>query len=183
MRQESSSANSTGTTLPFQPPPNLQVQNAGSGISMITIQGGVYHRMGSLEAPPGQEPKFMQLYIVDSAETAQRRCDAVGGCVDLVIVQSLQNMLHTHHPYLQTYQTARGVALADPSGTASFDLIFNTNNTVDVRRYNEPTAAGGEVAAFIPDSNTEPTDPRSFSVRCKVGGPRGHCLLVIIAPN
>lgn len=47
--------------------------NNGRGPPLFKICGQVYHRVGSLLPPDGSPPKFIQLYIYDTANEVQNR--------------------------------------------------------------------------------------------------------------
>jgi hypothetical protein len=47
--------------------------NDGRGPPLFKICGQVYHRVGSLLPPDGSPPKFIQLYIYDTANEVQNR--------------------------------------------------------------------------------------------------------------
>jgi hypothetical protein len=38
------------------------------GVQMLRMQGTAYHKIGTVFAPNGQQPKFAQVYVYDSAE-------------------------------------------------------------------------------------------------------------------
>lgn len=50
----------------------------GAGPKMVVLQGENYHLMGSLKPPPGGDPKFGQLYIVDTDNEIQNRASIIG---------------------------------------------------------------------------------------------------------
>ena len=49
----------------------------GKGPDMFQLQGENYHLMGSLQPPDGQEAKFGQMYIVDTATEAENRANCL----------------------------------------------------------------------------------------------------------
>ena len=51
---------------------------AGHGPNMVVLQGENYHLMGSLKPPTGGDPKFGQLYIVDTENEIQNRASIIG---------------------------------------------------------------------------------------------------------
>lgn len=69
--------------------------NNGKGPPTIRIQGQPCHRIGSLLPPPGDVPKFAQLYIYDTEYKVQNRLDAVSdrNIIDPNIVSRLAAML------------------------------------------------------------------------------------------
>ncbi|KAK3894468.1 hypothetical protein Pcinc_001774 [Petrolisthes cinctipes] len=74
--------------------------------STFKIQGQCYHKIGSLLPLPGEEPKYVQVYFINtSKEEADRRCVLNYG-VDLAIITDIQEMLHTTHPYVRSFKLA-----------------------------------------------------------------------------
>jgi hypothetical protein len=52
--------------------------NRGNAPPMFILNGENYHQIGSLLPPPGQPPKFAQLYIYDTDNEIANRMAAVG---------------------------------------------------------------------------------------------------------
>jgi hypothetical protein len=52
--------------------------NDGRGPPLFKICGQVHHRIGSLLPPDGSSPKFIQLYIYDTANEVQNRMNCLG---------------------------------------------------------------------------------------------------------
>ncbi|KAK3880245.1 hypothetical protein Pcinc_015250 [Petrolisthes cinctipes] len=74
--------------------------------STFKFQGQCYHKIGSLLPLPGEEPKYVQVYFINtSKEEANRRCVLNDG-VDLAIITDIQEMLHTTHPYVRSFKLA-----------------------------------------------------------------------------
>mgnify|MGYP000642690211 CR=1 FL=1 len=71
----------------------------------FTVQGQVYHKVGSLLTPPDQRPKFLQLYFMgDEQLEMDQRCDHIRG-VRREIVLNLQRMFHQHNYLIKTFKT------------------------------------------------------------------------------
>lgn len=79
--------------------------NDGRGPPLFKICGQVHHRIGSLLPPDGSSPKFIQLYIYDTANEIQNRMNSLGnddindGGLDPVVVNGLIKMLDDHNPF------------------------------------------------------------------------------------
>ena len=70
------------------------------------VQDQVYHRIGSLQPLPNEEPKFMQVYFVaNRTEQAQKRCRNVPETREDIVLQ-LQDMLHHENSYVQSFKSA-----------------------------------------------------------------------------
>ncbi|MGD0510892.1 MAG: flagellar filament capping protein FliD, partial [Candidatus Micrarchaeaceae archaeon] len=120
----------------------------------FTVQGQVYHKIGSLLPLPNEEPKFLQIYFMgDSNEQARQRQQNIPN-VKLDGVLALQEMLHACNPYVKLFKTA---------------LEHMTNNDLKVviradktpageheRRFNVPTT--NEVAILIVGNEFQPRD-------------------------
>ncbi|UYV79262.1 hypothetical protein LAZ67_17001830 [Cordylochernes scorpioides] len=110
----------------------------------FSIQGQVYHRIGSL-MPSENQPQiyFMGNDDDDDIQTA-RRCQQIQG-VRRNIVQGLQRMLHQHNLLVQQFKTALENLPSD-----AYRVVVNADRTPPgqhPRRYNAPTA--NEVAAVL----------------------------------
>jgi hypothetical protein len=87
--------------------------NDGRGPPVFKISGQIHHRIGSLLPPDGGRPKFIQLYIYDTANEIQNRIkslqfdDIEANDLDPAVVDSLRAMLDTHNPLAQQFRMAR----------------------------------------------------------------------------
>ena len=93
----------------------------------LVIQGRLYQRLGPMEAPPGRQPTFAQIYLSDplaedpDAEAAIRlghvRLPAATSgptqCRLLDLLRELQAMLRQHNPWVQDFLTAGEVLAED----------------------------------------------------------------------
>jgi hypothetical protein len=87
--------------------------NDGRGPPLFKICGQVHHRIGSLLPPDGSSPKFIQLYIYDTANEVQNRMKCLGDEInnqdnlDTDIVNGLIKMLDNHNPFAKKFRMAR----------------------------------------------------------------------------
>ncbi|KAM0867487.1 hypothetical protein ACQ4PT_041967 [Festuca glaucescens] len=92
--------------------------NSGIAPYIFKMCGYVYHQIGSLLPYDTNPPKFVRLYIVDSADEVQRRLDLFGqedgtgeGCctesADPLIVRELTNMLNQHSHLVEKFRFVR----------------------------------------------------------------------------
>ncbi|UYV67029.1 hypothetical protein LAZ67_4003689 [Cordylochernes scorpioides] len=115
----------------------------------FSIQGQVYHRIGSLMPSENQPSRFLQIYFVgndddDDDIQTDRRCQQIQG-VRRNIVQGLQRMLHQHNLLVQQFKTALENLPSD-----AYRVVENADRTPPgqhPRRYNAPTA--NEVAVVL----------------------------------
>ncbi|UYV79307.1 hypothetical protein LAZ67_17002062 [Cordylochernes scorpioides] len=113
----------------------------------FSIQGQVYHRIGSLMPSENQQSRFLQIYFMgndDDDIQTDRRCQQIQG-VRRNIVQGLQRMLHQHNLLVQQFKTALENLPSD-----AYRVVVNADRTPPgqhPRRYNAPTA--NEVAVVL----------------------------------
>ncbi|UYV64484.1 hypothetical protein LAZ67_3000923 [Cordylochernes scorpioides] len=114
----------------------------------FSIQGQVYHRIGSLMPSENQPSRFLQIYFMgnddDDDIQTDRRCQQIQG-VRRNIVQGLQRMLHQHNILVQQFKTALENLPSD-----AYRVVVNADRTPPgqhPRRYNAPTA--NEVAVVL----------------------------------
>ncbi|CAG4935543.1 unnamed protein product [Colias eurytheme] len=71
----------------------------------FTIQGQIYHRIGSL-LPTNDQPKFLQIYFMgDENCEVDRRCQNIEGVVRDTVLK-IQRMLHNHNHLINTFKTS-----------------------------------------------------------------------------
>ena len=87
--------------------------NDGHGPPIYKISGQVHHRIGSLLPPYGSPPKFLQLYIYDTANEVNNRMRALAPTdisddnLDPDITRSLIDMLDQHNPFAKKFRISR----------------------------------------------------------------------------
>lgn len=112
------------------------------------IQGQVYHLAGSLFPHQANAEKFLQIYFVENADRqANIRWESYGQQLNLNLVKSLQDMLHLHNSYVQSFKTAIERL---PINTPNFQIVIHANKvpTGDhPGRYNAPTS--NDVAVIV----------------------------------
>jgi hypothetical protein len=86
--------------------------NDGRGPPLFKIHGQVYHRMGSLLPSDDGPPKFIQLYIYDTANEVHNRLeclssdDGTHGSLKPSVVAVLIKMLDKNNPFAKKLRTA-----------------------------------------------------------------------------
>jgi hypothetical protein len=86
--------------------------NDGRGPPIFKICGQVHHHIGSLLPPDDDPPKFVQLYIYDTANEVNNRLkclsgdDAPDGSLEPSIVHQLMNLLDWYNPFVKKFRTA-----------------------------------------------------------------------------
>ena len=78
-----------------------------AGVYTFRIQGALHHSMGSLLPPPSERPRFVQVYLYDSAEEQLQFRHAIHPNLDLEILQLLTTVLRDINPLVQYWRTAR----------------------------------------------------------------------------
>ncbi|XP_060801784.1 uncharacterized protein LOC132902069 [Amyelois transitella] len=111
----------------------------------FTIQGQIYHRVGSLLPPDNQQHNFLQIYFLgDETLEADRRCTVIHG-VERETVLILQRMMHEHNRLINTFKTALEILPGE-----NYKLVMHPDRTPSgehERRYNAPLI--NEVAAMV----------------------------------
>ncbi|CAN6989007.1 unnamed protein product [Brassica oleracea var. botrytis] len=90
----------------------------GAGPKMVVLQGENYHLMGSLKPPPGGDPKFGQLYIVDTENEIDNRASIIGKYktkrekakkerLRKQVIERIVKMLDEVNPYVHQFRSAR----------------------------------------------------------------------------
>ena len=71
------------------------------------IQGKLHHLLGPIGPPGlGKKPKFAQLYYPDTKSEVENRQSHQRTRLNPQILQSLQERLHVHNPYVQSFKSA-----------------------------------------------------------------------------
>jgi hypothetical protein len=124
--------------------------NSRGGPYVFKICGTVYHRIGSLLPSEADDPRFAQLYMVDTADELDRRMDVLelddkADSPDRLIVSELGDMLYQHNPLVHKYRLARRRL---QSGCSNVSIrFFGGDGVLHGTRYSGPSV--GEVAALI----------------------------------
>ena len=91
------------------------LKNRGGGVHAFTVQGNLFHRMGSLMNPPGKKPCFAQLYIMDAAEANRTRKERQTWLKQEAVVE-IDQFMKDRNPIVQAFVTAKELFdAADPS--------------------------------------------------------------------
>eukprot|EP00794_Sanderia_malayensis_P018468 gene18468-biopygen15556 len=123
------------------------------GPSVITIQGSAYHRTAHLHQLKGQQPKYAELYIMDTAEALEHRANnPTNRELNKDTIKKLQDELPAVNPYAQEYKNIGNIlqqqqqqATAANAPIPTFDMIITSRVHQD-HRYHSPAAA--EIAAI-----------------------------------
>ncbi|CAF1934301.1 BnaCnng73540D, partial [Brassica napus] len=150
---------------------------AGHGPNMVVLQGENYHLMGSLKPPTGGDPKFGQLYIVDTENEIQNRASIIGKYkakrekakkerLRQQVIERIVKMLDEVNPYVHQFRSARERFNTNPEETLHMRIVSNREK--DGRTYDTPTAS--EVAALIPGVFSLDMDKRDIVLEEKQTG-------------
>eukprot|EP00794_Sanderia_malayensis_P008568 gene8568-biopygen6854 len=107
-------------------------QVPGRGPSVITIHGSAYRRTARLGPLPGQQPKYAELYIMDTAEALEHRMNnPTNRDLNKDTIKKLQDELLAVNPYAQEYknigdilQQQKEQATAANEPIPTFDMII-----------------------------------------------------------
>jgi len=117
--------------------------NDGRGPPVFKISGQVHHRIGPLLPSDGDVPKFLQLYIYDTANEVRNRLRALhpderpSEPLDPAIIESLTQMVDAYNPLARQFRLARD-RLADDSNEEFIIRIVGAREG-DPVQYNLPT--------------------------------------------
>jgi hypothetical protein len=125
-----------------------------AGVYTFRIQGALHHSMRSLLSPPGERPRFAQVYLYDSAEEQLQFCHETHPNLNLEILQLLNTILRDVNPLVQYWRTARERIADNPQLTIRLTMLDPQEN--DPRRYNRPTADDIAVIIVWPGDDNEP---------------------------
>ncbi|CAF1021035.1 unnamed protein product [Adineta steineri] len=118
------------------------------------VQGQVYHRVGSLLPPSNAEPVFLQIYFMgDDTKQVKQRCKNLPG-VREDIVKKLQQMVHEHNSYVQSFKLAIQRMPSD-----QYKVVIRADKTPlgeHARRFNEPVT--NEIAVVIAGNEFDKRD-------------------------
>ena len=110
----------------------------------VTIQGKMYHSIGSLLPAEDSEPKFAQIYFTDSEHEANYRRKHNRG-LNLQIVARLQDCLHASNPYIASFKAAIEIQ-GQQDSDVRIVLDSETRPSAEhARRYNVPTSSESAV--------------------------------------
>ena len=128
----------------------------GVGVYTFRIQGALHHSMGSLLPPPGETPRFAQVYMFESAQEQLQFRQEIHPYLAVDILELLSTVLQEVNPYVQFWRNAAQRMAENAQLTIRLTMLDPTVR--DPRRYNRPAA--DEVAAIIvqPESDDEPLD-------------------------
>ncbi|WVZ99087.1 hypothetical protein U9M48_044437, partial [Paspalum notatum var. saurae] len=145
--------------------------NDGRGPPIFKISGQVHHRIGSMLPADGGPPKFIQLYIYDTAHEIQNRLTAIGSVDrprdDLAPknVEALAQMLDLHNPFAKKFRLARD-RLAD-HGDENFVIRIVGAREGDPVQYNMPTT--DQLAMLVVGDFTLDTFKRDIVIEARSG--------------
>ncbi len=124
------------------------------------IQGGFYHKIGSLCLVEGQCPQFPQLYIYDM-ENERQNCHAVMPSFDPTTLDRLLTMMYNINPYVEVFKMARDMMVTE-GALMDLKLRLIAFRTKDACQYNVLTA--NEVTALMVGDGYEAVDKRDVVV-------------------
>ncbi|CAN1127853.1 hypothetical protein LINPERPRIM_LOCUS29868 [Linum perenne] len=136
---------------------NRQLNN-GTAPYIYSIGGQIFHRIGALLPPEGNDPQFAQLYIFDTENEVQYRMNSVCKSVDSnklreSIISSLKDMFDEHNNLAKVFRFARDRINA--GGVQNVRIKLRAGRANDGREYDLPSV--DELAALIVDETGQDT--------------------------
>lgn len=147
-----------------------KVMYQGGGPFTYRIQGQNCHRIGSLLPKNGEMPRYLQLYIFDTANEKNNRLAAVNltsrdSDVDQTIIDDLMIMVDTHNNLAKVFRKARDIYEEENTQEFSIRLIGQKKRG---RQYDTPSA--DEIAGLIVGDFDNSTVERDVIVNSKSEG-------------
>ncbi|GFU47300.1 helitron_like_N domain-containing protein [Trichonephila clavipes] len=98
----------------------------------FTIQGLIYHTIGSLLPAINTQPKFLQVYIMDDKESQVNRHSEYVQGVERNTIEKIQKVLHDHNILVQGFKMAKdGVTSVSYKAVIHPDRSTHAVNTKD----------------------------------------------------
>jgi hypothetical protein len=145
--------------------------NDGHGPPVFKISGQVHHRIGSLLPQEGLPPKFIQLYVYDTANEVTNRIRALdpnepsGTNIEPATVQALISMLDDHNPFAKEFRNARD--RLQEHGDQEFAIRIVAPAQSDPPTYSLP--ATEQLALLVVDDFTVDACQRDIVVQTRSG--------------
>lgn len=128
----------------------------GNFMPTFKVYGQVYHRIGSLLPLPGNDAQFLQIYFLPEDNQLSTRSNIMpNAALDRNLISILQNLLHTHNVYIQSFKNNLEIS----SAQENLQLLIHADRVpanAHRRRYNVPTT--NEVAVLLANENKGPRD-------------------------
>ncbi|XP_022831022.1 uncharacterized protein LOC111359654 [Spodoptera litura] len=125
----------------------------GNFMPTFKVEGQVYHLIGSLLPPAGQNPQFLQIYFISEADQLSLRAN-MAPTLKIDLINELQTVLNSHNIYVRSFK--HSIELNNPE---SLKLIIHSDRTPQTEhqgRYNAPSI--NEVAVLLVDEDKGPRD-------------------------
>jgi len=124
-----------------------------AGPYCFSIQGSLYHRIGSLIPDEGSNPQYAQIYFFDTDFSKQlERRSSIFTDLDRIVIAGIQNALNETHPYIQVLKCAR----EKWNGSELISIKLIDERSAEDKRYCQPSAS--EVAVILSDLPTDSSD-------------------------
>jgi len=117
------------------------------------IEGQVYHLIGSLLPPSGQNLQFLQFYFISDADHLSLRSN-IAPTLNIDLIKKLQTALNSHSIYIRIFKQN-----LEQNSSDNLKLIIHSDRTIQTAqpgRYNAP--AVNEVAVLLVDEEKGPRD-------------------------
>ncbi|GJW38909.1 hypothetical protein Tco_0064754 [Tanacetum coccineum] len=144
--------------------------NRGKGPYVFKVSGQIYHWIGSLCPPPGESPRFLQLYIYDTDHEVKNRLRHFGGIddndLDPEIVKGLIYFLDAHNQLVQLFRTTRDkcreihapefkIRLYNAEGARGYELLMS--NTLGAVVFDSGVIGSTNFDVIIQEKDGPPT--------------------------
>lgn len=131
----------------------------------FTVQGQIFHNIGSMFPATDNVHKFLQIYFIDNRIQELNTRMAITNDLRANIVEGLSDMLQEHNSYVRSFKTAAEILQKEQDPNLAIVIHEERRpRNEHSRRFNVPIAE--EVAILMPN---EPTAHRDIVIRQREG--------------
>ena len=119
---------------------------------VFVLSGRSYHQVGTLLPPVNQSHSFAQIYILDTTEASDRRCNIMGQRLDRQVMATLHTELLHHNRYAAQFRQA---AASDVQ-----ELVWTTRDNIMGMQIGALVVANGDRRSIVLRRIPDTSDPR-----------------------
>jgi hypothetical protein len=118
---------------------------------VFVLSGRSYHQVGTLIPAVNQGYNFAQIYILDTTEATDRRCNIMGHRLDRQILETLHNELLLHNRYAAQFRQA--------AATDVQELVWSTSDNIAGMQIGALVVANGDKRSIVLRRITDSSQP------------------------
>ncbi|KAA6362554.1 MAG: putative ATP-dependent DNA helicase PIF1, partial [Streblomastix strix] len=133
------------------------IPDMGPGPPVVIVHGQIYHRLGPWNASIGYQPRFAQLYMIDTKEATKQRLNSIqNSSLKFDLMLQLGNMINKYNQHALNLKQLNVVANNAPQINVQPVLTKET----DPRTYNLPES--DEIAAVFQGVEDDIPEQRQY---------------------